>query len=51
MWQFRLRKAGPQRGMEPEEAFAFAFLLLIAWYVWQMAYPWFGVPIEQLLGR
>ncbi len=40
MWG--LKKVGPPRGMDPEEAFQYAMLVLLGYYFWMVFFPWYG---------
>ena len=40
MWG--LKKIGPPRGMEPEEAFTWAIIMFAAYVWWTAFFPWYG---------
>lgn len=44
MWP--LRKIGPPRGMEPDEAFAYALFALVGYLLWQLFFPFFGTALR-----
>jgi hypothetical protein len=42
------RKIDPPDGMEPEEGVLWFYAFLFGWYVWQITFPWFGLPLQKI---